>query len=98
MKKKSFSKNINDVQELTADNCLEKLSPENWEVLFETDEEYHRRGHYSRIFPPDNKTKREYYMKFFEFQRFNNLIVQNWMNSGNNFLEKIIKRKYNQNV
>jgi len=56
--KKNFSKNINEIQDLNADNCLEKLSPENWEILFETDEEYHRRGHYQRIYPPVSAEKR----------------------------------------
>jgi tubulin polyglutamylase TTLL4 len=56
-----FSKNVNDVQDLNAENCLEKLSPENWEVIFETDEEFHRRGNFSSIFPPASADKREYY-------------------------------------
>lgn len=45
-KKTTFSKNLNDVADLRADNCLDKLSPESWEMLFETDEEFYRKGNY----------------------------------------------------
>ncbi|KAL4432998.1 hypothetical protein ABPG74_005371 [Tetrahymena malaccensis] len=92
--KKNFSKNINDIQDLNYENCLEKLSPENWEVLFETDEEFYRRGHFERIYPLTSKEKLDYYQQFFDFQRFNNVMVQKWITSNQNFLEKILKKKY----
>ena len=34
-----FSKNVNELQDLCAENALAKLTPSDWEVLFETDEE-----------------------------------------------------------
>lgn len=61
-------------------------------MLFETDEEHYRRGHYERIFPHPLKEKRDYYSQFFDFQRFNNIIIEKWMSSSTNFLEKIIRK------
>ena len=37
--------------DLGPDNCIEKLSQEDWNILFEFDEEYHRKGDFIRIFP-----------------------------------------------
>ena len=39
---------------LDENNCLEKLNVDDWELLFETDEENYRRGDFERIFPPKN--------------------------------------------
>ena len=44
--KKTFSKNINSLEELNYRNCIELLSPEDWQVLFECREEEHRYGHF----------------------------------------------------
>jgi len=49
--------------DLNADNCVEKLSAEDWNILFEFDEEFHRKGDFERIFP--NKDNVEKYSKFF---------------------------------
>jgi tubulin polyglutamylase TTLL4 len=59
--RRNFSKNLNDVLDLTYDNCLEKLSCEDWTILFETDEEFYRRGHFERIFPIPDAEKMDYY-------------------------------------
>ena len=43
--------------DLDENNCLEKLTPDDWEVLFETEEENYRRGHFERIFPLEDEEK-----------------------------------------
>mmetsp|Transcript_32430 Transcript_32430/g.29235 ORF Transcript_32430/g.29235 Transcript_32430/m.29235 type:complete len:89 (+) Transcript_32430:2546-2812(+) len=63
--RKYVNKNVNDVQDLNEENCLEKLSMDDWNILFETDEEYYRRGGFERVFP--NKETVDQYQKFFEF-------------------------------
>jgi hypothetical protein len=49
--------------DLNADNCVDKLSGEDWNILFEFDEEFHRKGEFERIFP--NKNNVEKYSQFF---------------------------------
>lgn len=83
-------KNVNDVLNLNEENCLELLSSDDWNVLFETDEEYYRRGAYERIFPL--KENVDIYSSYFENQRYNNLIVWRWLKCETNFLEKICKK------
>ena len=68
------------------------LQTDDWEVLFETDEEYYRRGNFERIFPVPNAEKLDYYAKFFEFPRYNNYLVWSALKSKTNFLEKICKQ------
>jgi len=43
--------------DLNSDNCLEKLSTQDWNILFEFDEEFHRRGDFERIFPERRSVK-----------------------------------------
>jgi hypothetical protein len=82
---------MNTLHNLDHNNCLQKLNPEDWTVLFETDEEHYRRGHFERIFP--TREKGDYYLQFFEYQRYNNLLVHKWLSSPVNFLEKILKKQ-----
>lgn len=35
--KKYFSKNINNLESLNFNNCIEILSPEDWKILFEAE-------------------------------------------------------------
>ncbi|EAR91806.2 tubulin tyrosine ligase family protein (macronuclear) [Tetrahymena thermophila SB210] len=95
--KRGFSKNLKDLSDLNEFNCLQKLSPEDWNMLFETDEENYRTGHFERIFPPP-KDKIDFYLKFFEYERYNNIIIRSWVKSSTNFLEKILKKVYEFNV
>lgn len=32
--RKNFSKNMKDITDLTAENCVQKLSPDDWNILF----------------------------------------------------------------
>ena len=77
---------------------MEKLSCDDWQILFETDEEFYRKGHFERIFPIKNKEKMNYYLNFFDYPRYINIVVNKWINSKENFLENILKKKYNTSV
>jgi len=90
------NKNVNDVGDLNEENCLEKLSMDDWNILFETDEENYRRGNFERIFP--TKDSIDLYSKYFEFQRYNNVMVWKWLKSKINFLEKISRKQSNLSV
>lgn len=58
-------KNVNEVSDLSEENCLEKLNMDDWNILFETDEELYRKGDFERIFP--EKDNVDLYSKYFEF-------------------------------
>jgi len=60
---KRFFGRVTNLLDLTPENCVERLSVEDWNILFEFDEEYHRRGEFERIFP--NKDNVEKYSKLF---------------------------------
>ncbi len=62
-KPKRSTRNKKEIEDLNADNCIDKLSAEDWNILFEFDEEYHRRGDFERIFPNKNNVVK--YSKFF---------------------------------
>lgn len=94
--RKYQSKNINDISELSEQNCLELLSADDWNVLFETDEEWYRKGDFDRIFPERDSV--DNYCQFFEFPRYNNLIVWKWLKSNKNFLERICPKVSNLSV
>ena len=79
-----------DIVDLNADNCVEKLSVEDWNILFEFDEEYHRRGDFERIFP--NKANVDKYLDLFQTQRYSNYLIRQWLHCPENFLERICKK------
>ena len=95
---KRYNYNINkteykkkeDIQDLSADNCVEKLNPEDWKMLFEFDEEYHRKGNFERIFP--NKENVEKFDPFFMTSRYNNLLLKKFLLCKGNILEKVCKK------
>ena len=72
-----FSKNLNDIKELNSSNCIELLGPDDWNILFEADEEYYRKGCFERIYPV--KENVDYYLNFFEYPRYNNVILSRWL-------------------
>ena len=45
---------VHNILDLSVDNALDKLSVEDWNILFEFDEENHRKGDLERIFPNRN--------------------------------------------
>ncbi len=82
-----FSKNINNLENLNYDNCIDILSPEDWLVLFESEEELDRVGHYERIFPIKQTVDR--YKKLFEINRYNNNILWKHIKSEKSFLDRL---------
>lgn len=74
------------------DNCMDKLSLEDWEMLFESDEEYFRRGNYELLFPLKENINK--YKKYFEADRFNNSLLWKSKSFNYNVLEKITKPEY----
>ncbi len=85
--KKYFSKNINNLENLNYNNCVEILSPEDWQMLFETCEEGDRCGNYERIFPL--KSNVDLYKNLFEFNRYNNNVIWKYIKSESDFLERL---------
>ena len=78
-KNKTFN-NIEDTEEnlvrisgMTAENCIHILTVQDWNVLFEFDEEFNRKGNFERIFP--NKENVVKYSDIFSTKRYNNLLL-----------------------
>jgi len=94
--RKHVAKNYYEIQDLDETNCLDKLSTDDWNILFDTDEENYRKGNFERIFPL--KENINTYSKYFEYQRYNNLIVWQWLKAKTNFLEKISQKIDNRSV
>ena len=90
--KKNINSNaIHKLSDLNQNNCLKKLTTENWNVLFENEEEYARKGQFQRIFP--KKENIDFYSKFFESTTINNLIWWKYLNAEEDFLELICKKE-----
>ena len=70
---RKFGKRDNIV-DLSWENCVQKLSPEEFNILFEFDEEFHRKGNFIRIFP--NKDNVDTYQHLFLQQRFSNFLLR----------------------
>ena len=83
------NRNYKKLENLNWDNCIDKLNPEDWEILFESEEEFYRRGHFELIFPL--KENIEEYKKFFEFERYNNILLWKYKTLDKNILERITK-------
>ena len=85
--KKYFSRNINNLENLSYRNCLEILSPEDWQMLFESVEELDRKGNFSKIFPL--KGNIEAYKNLFEFNRYNNNVLWKYLRSDNDYIRQL---------
>ena len=44
-------KNSTNIHNLSYENCVELLDPEDWLIIFEHEEEIDRLGHFKKIFP-----------------------------------------------
>ena len=86
-KRELLGRYVRDLDNLSEENIFDKLSPDDWEVLFESDEELFRKGDYELIFPL--KENIEQYKKFFEVERYNNLLLWGFKKMKNNPLLKI---------
>ena len=58
---------------------LSNLSDKDMEVLYEMEEEYARRGDFTRIYPTADPDLNAYYSQFFECARYNNTLVNLWI-------------------
>lgn len=65
------------------------LSPEDWLILFESEEELDRLGHFKRIFPVSNNILS--YEKLFEYKRYNNIILWKYLENNENFFDHLYK-------
>lgn len=86
-KKVLLGRYVRDLDNLSEENIFDKLSPDDWEVLFESDEELFRKGDYELIFPVRENI--DQYKKFFEVERYNNLLLWGTKKMKNNPLKKI---------
>ena len=85
--KRYYSKNINNLEQLNYNNCLEILSPEDWMVLFESEEELSRIGNFERIFPTRQTVDK--FKPLFEINRYNNNMLWKHVKSDVSFIKRI---------
>eukprot|EP00744_Colponema_vietnamica_P042090 GILI01089439.1.p1 GENE.GILI01089439.1~~GILI01089439.1.p1 ORF type:complete len:139 (+),score=23.15 GILI01089439.1:33-419(+) len=62
------------------EKSLSELSPEDWNIIIETEEEWYRRGHFDRIFPLPETI--DYYSQFFESPRYSLAVLSKWFKAG----------------
>lgn len=67
------------------------LTEEDFKVLAETEEELSRSGHFERIFPMRENV--DYFERFFETPRYNNILVWKWMRSEDTVMKKRFRRE-----
>ena len=85
--RKITKRKVMSLNDLNYQNCVERLTPEDWNILFEFDEENQRRGNFERIFP--TKLNVENYKELFINNRYNNQLIERFLISKKNFLTKI---------
>lgn len=90
----NINRSAKELMDLKYENCVEKLTTLDWEILFQSYEEMYRRGNYERVFPPNNINEVDYYGKFFEYPRHNNIVLWQALKSKKCFLDKITKQIY----
>lgn len=61
------------------------MTPDDLRILVETEDEFARRGNFTRIFPTANSKN---YMKFFEMPRYYNILVTEWIDKFKRNREK----------
>ena len=72
------------------------LSDEDIEILLDIEDEFHRRGHFEKLFPL--KDNIDIYAGFFQSLRYNNLLLWKHIKSNYNFLETFYTKISNSNV
>ena len=89
-KKKRRYTSYEDLKNMNEKNFKEILNPEDYVVLFETDEEYCRRGNFVRVFPTSKGIMR--WGNMFDVEKSNNMLVWKWLRmkeNGFNILDYI---------
>jgi len=59
---------------------LGNLSDEDWEMIYDLEDEYSRRGHFTRLFP--NTETCSHFLRYFQSPRFNNALLCAWLIYG----------------
>lgn len=79
-------------------DILKALTPDDVRCLIETEDEYHRRGAFTRVFP--TKTSHKYFA-FFEHIRYYNVLLDAWerryssrRNEGISMLQELCDKKF----
>ena len=93
-KKKNY--NISNFDDLNYENCIEKLGIDDFNMLFELDEELYRKGNFERIFPVNENFEK--YLKYFVYPKRCNSIINQWMKAEKNFLEKFCQKYSNLSI
>ena len=55
------------------------LSDEDWELIFDAEDEYSRKGHFTRLFPSEENID---LLNYFQSPRFNNCMMMAWLLYG----------------
>lgn len=68
----------------------EKLSKDEIELLMDLDEEFMRRGHFTRIFPVSHKAF--FYEPYFEYKRYQNCLIAVYINTPDRIRDKVLTK------
>lgn len=53
------------------------MTPDDIRILVESEDEFNRRGNFTRIFPSQNSKQ---YLKYFDTTRYYNILLIEWIN------------------
>jgi hypothetical protein len=67
---------------------FDELSPDDWDVIFDSEDELSRRGNLERIYPCANTVG--YYQQFFSVQRYFNVLLSKWLTQGSQLRHRIL--------
>lgn len=68
---------IEHAMNVSADNYAQLLDADNYQVLFETEEEFQRRGNFVRVFPDESKPLE--YLDMQDIKKPNNFLVRRYL-------------------
>lgn len=90
---------LDELIELNVLQGDENLTSDELSMLMDHEEEFSRKGNFSRVFPLAANV--DYYEKFFEVQRYHNNLLWAYIRGGSksqNSISKHYKRIYSVNV
>ncbi|KFM70572.1 Tubulin polyglutamylase TTLL4, partial [Stegodyphus mimosarum] len=83
-------------------DILEDLTPDDVRCLIESEDEFHRKGAFTRVFPSETSSK---YFVYFEHIRYYNLLLDAWekryyknRNTGISHLQQLCNEKYHLQI
>jgi len=91
---KGKKRNIAALETLNEKNCIHILNTEDWEMLFDSEEELYRRGGFELLFPLTENIAN--YKKFFEIERYNNVLLWKYKELGHeeDLLEQVTSLQF----